>query len=138
MSIINLTPHAVVVRTPQGDVTFPPPPKGQECRVQNTPGKLIRTLDNGVPVYEADVPGKISGLPEPDGCTDSEMTCYLISVVVAGALSPERRAVGDCLVPGTGSVRFPFHPAGCKPVASIWVVDTRGVRFPGEPLAFGL
>lgn len=60
MNFANLTPHAIVVRTSDGDITLEPttPP----ARVQNTAGNFLREID-GVPIFSADVPGKIEGIP---------------------------------------------------------------------------
>lgn len=90
---INLTPHALTLRSPSGEDTIIPP-SGTIARVATTPG--VRE-DRGlpVPVQTPDVVGDVTGLPEP-----VPGTLYLVSGFVGGALKGSGRV--DVLVPGTG------------------------------------
>lgn len=72
--MMNLTPHAIVVRTPAGDITYPP--SGTIARVitRDVPCDPI----NGVPVIQR-VMGDVTGLPAGD------VPC-LVSSMVLGAI----------------------------------------------------
>lgn len=97
MAIKNLTPHAItiVLTGISGDrITIPPEPA--LARVGSTSGGFLAHIE-GIPVHDCDVVGAVEGLPPPE-----EGTYYIVSAIVGSALTPERRAVGDVLVPGTG------------------------------------
>jgi hypothetical protein len=98
--MLNLTPHAIVVRTPQGDITFPP--SGIVARVTMTEtfigtcaatgSPVIRRAATGAPVIRR-VPGEVTGLPE-DG------TPCIVSAMVLAALPPGTPGV---YAPDTGA-----------------------------------
>jgi hypothetical protein len=89
--LVNLTPHAIVLRGPDGDITVPP--SGAVARVASTPGPA--RVQAGVPVPIADPPrwGAVEGLPEP-----SSGVLYVVGTMVA-ARAGDR---GDVVSPGTG------------------------------------
>lgn len=90
---VNLTPHAITIRTAGGDVTIPP--SGSVARVV---GAAVDVgITNGVPV-KRDLPGKVEGLP---GADDARyVTLYLVSGMVLAALAGSGRR--DVFAPGTG------------------------------------
>ena len=89
--LVNLTPHAIVLRGADGDTTVPP--SGAVARVGSCPGQA-RAVP-GCPVLIQDPPawGEVEGLPKP-----LSGTMYIVSGMV-GARCPERR---DVVSPGTG------------------------------------
>lgn len=96
--MLNLTPHAITLRTPQGDVTFPP--SGTVARVATTETTVgLAAVGPGqyaVPVIATQSAG-ITGLPAdtaslPEGC--------LVSSMVLDALPPGTRGV---FAPDTGA-----------------------------------
>jgi len=90
VSIINLTPHAIVVRLDRMDVTIPP--SGQVARV-STNAELVTDV-NGIPVYRT-VFGAIEGLP---AAQDGIM--LITSTIVAQAAARLGRT--DVVSPDTG------------------------------------
>jgi hypothetical protein len=94
MTIINLTPHAIVLRAPDGaDTTIPA--SGEVARVATIPGEDTGRMAGGVPVFGADRPGAVEGLPEP-----RPGVVLVVSGFVAAALAGSGRA--DVVAPGTG------------------------------------
>jgi hypothetical protein len=98
--MINCTPHAIVVRTPQGDITFPP--SGIVARVTMTerpsaPAPQLEPRLFAGPQLEPPVirrvPGEVTGLPE-DG------TPCIVSAMVLAALPPGTPGV---YAPDTGA-----------------------------------
>jgi len=73
IKIVNLTPHSIVLRTEEGDVTVPP--SGTVARVAV---KQVEIECPGLPVHVArNEYGEVEGLPEPkDG------TIYVVSSLV--------------------------------------------------------
>jgi hypothetical protein len=64
MDLINLTPHPIVFRTPNGDVVLPT--STRVARVKTTRGAIWRPLDGSpVPIFHYPVYGAIEGLPPP-------------------------------------------------------------------------
>ncbi len=57
--MLNLTPHAIVVETDNGRITFEP--SGTVARV-DTRTKVIGTLDSGIPVVERSY-GEVNNVP---------------------------------------------------------------------------
>lgn len=94
MTIVNCTPHALVLRNAAGVDTVIPP-SGIVPRVDNTPG----TLDDQSPLagivadFTADEIGEVVGMPAP-----REGAIFVVSGMVGDAL-PFRP---DVRVPGTG------------------------------------
>lgn len=74
MNLLNLTPHAITLRTPDGDVTFPP--SGKIARVETV--ETITGELAGVPVIARSM-GATTGLP-----TDG--TPCLVSAMVLSAV----------------------------------------------------
>ena len=94
--IVNLTPHAVTVRTEAGDRTFAP--SGQVARV-TTQSVQVDDID-GIPVYEQTF-GDIEGLPDPE-----PGTIFIVSMVVRQAAQKLGRT--DVVSPDTspsGAIR---------------------------------
>ena len=106
MNVVNLTPHSLTLRAPDGTDTVIPA-SGMVARVGNTPGVATGQLVCGVPVKGADQTGEVEGLPEPQ-----KGTVFLVSGFVGAALAGTGRQ--DVLVPGTGprdgAVRFTEGP----------------------------
>ena len=90
MKIINLTPHAIVLRAPDGTDTVVPP-SGQIARVSMT-----ETADHavaGMPVIRRE-PGEVTGLPPArDGAI------VLVSALVLAAVTGR----DDVYAPDTGA-----------------------------------
>ena len=90
--IVNLTPHPLTLRRPDGtELEIAPSPQGP-ARVSATPGSHAGEIE-GVPVYGAPTWGEVSGLPAPE-----DDTVYIVSSLVAAHISGR----GDVYVPGTG------------------------------------
>jgi hypothetical protein len=106
-TIVNLTPHPITLRSPQGeDVVVPP--SGTIARVSATPGAL---KDEGLPVPVAGptIYGEVVGLPPPlEGCY------YIVSNLVLAALRGSRP---DVLAPGTGPGDNPIRDEGGRVIA---------------------
>jgi len=92
MTIINCTPHDIVIRSADGDTTVP---KGDTiARVVMVPGVAGVIEGIACPVYSADTVGAVEGIPEP-----SPGVIYMVSGMVGSAVAGTR---SDCCVPGTG------------------------------------
>ena len=89
MNIINLTPHAIVFRTGEGDITIAP--SGTVARVASIPGSVHDTA-LPVPVADPTTFGEVTGIPDA-----VPGTVYIVSGMVLAATS---RA--DVFGPGTG------------------------------------
>jgi hypothetical protein len=93
MKLVNLTPHPIVLRPPEGeDVTVPP--SGIVARVSSVPGKAFAYPGgiSPVPIHELPAWGEIIGLPEPDG------SIFIVSAMVAARCNDRR----DVVFPATG------------------------------------
>ena len=90
MTIQNLTPHDIVIRTATGDVKLPP--CGQVARVATIPGKPIGEFE-GIHLFSAPEFGEVAGLPAPE-----EGVIFIVSALVA------QRCIGrkDVFSPDTG------------------------------------
>lgn len=88
---INLTPHALTLRSATGDTVLPP--SGTVARVSASPGALEDVPGIPVPVARPDAFGSVEGLPEPE-----EGVFFIVSAMV-GAHVHNRP---DVLTPGTG------------------------------------
>jgi len=93
MNLVNLTPHALVLRSPEGD-DYVVEPSGTVARVSSTPGPLSRVPGIPVPVAAPDQVGSVTGLPRR-----RMDTVLIVSGFVGAALKGKR---DDILVPGTG------------------------------------
>jgi len=96
--LLNLTPHAITLRTPQGDVTFPP--SGKVARVSTISvetGEII----HGVAVIR-NTYGPVEGLPT-DGspCIVSGMVLAAIPAGTPGVYAP---ATGATAIRENGQV----------------------------------
>lgn len=91
MKLVNLTPHAVVLRGTDGDVTIAP--SGTVARVASVPGADTGVQAGGVPVFSSPSFGDVEGLPAPEADT-----IFIVSALVLA------RCVGrtDVCGPGTG------------------------------------
>ena len=92
-TLMNLTPHDLVLRAPDGTDTILPP-SGMVARVASTPGALATVEGVPVPVAGAQTFGAYVGLPRPE-----PGTFFVVSGMVLGALKGSRP---DVLGPGTG------------------------------------
>lgn len=91
--LVNLTPHAIVLRPSEGaDVVIPP--SGGVARVKSVPGGARNVEGIPVPVASPQVWGEIEGLPAPQ-----EGVMYIVSAIVLGRLQGARP---DVVGPGTG------------------------------------
>lgn len=90
MNIINLTPHAIVLRTGDGDITIAP--SGTVARVTSTPGATHEVAGIPCPVVDPPTFGEVTGIPDA-----APGTVYIVSGMVLSATS---RA--DVFGPGTG------------------------------------
>jgi hypothetical protein len=101
MTILNLTPHPISLRNPEGvTVTLPPSaPKGGEPRVGNPPGGVIEDhpLAGIVAVHSPDIAGDVENLPSP-----APGVFLVVSGMVGEALRVRGISRPDVLVPGTG------------------------------------
>ena len=99
-TLVNLTPHAIVLRDEAG-ADHVLPPSGTVARVQAHPGPLS---DIGLPVPVAGRTqyGAVEGLPgDRVGAWDSRPeVLYIVSALVGAAISHQKR--DDVLCPGTG------------------------------------
>lgn len=100
MKLVNLTPHAITLRSPDGtDHTIPP--SGTVARVSQTPGTPSTIEGVPVPVYSTPATGEVEGLPAPDprfvGCFQAD-TMYVVSALVGLAC----KGRSDVVMPGTG------------------------------------
>jgi hypothetical protein len=91
--LINLTPHAICLRSADGADTVIPP-SGTVARVSSTPGALEAVAGIPVPVAGAQTFGGVEGLPEP-----TPGTMFIVSALVLSALRGSRP---DVVGPGTG------------------------------------
>ncbi len=105
-SIINLTPHDIVVRGEDGiDTVFTP--EESPARVSSIPGKRVIHSLCGAQVHSADETGPITDLPA------ARCRRYLIvSSFVAAAAKESERSTWDLLVPGTGPGDNPYRENG--------------------------
>jgi hypothetical protein len=90
MKFVNLTPHAINLKTSSGEV-LTIVPQAPAARVSSVVGDFIGEI-NGVAIHKAPVWGEVEGLPDP-----APETIYIVSALVAGRVS---RA--DVVSPGTG------------------------------------
>ena len=98
MKIVNLTPHAIVVRQTDGsDLTIPA--SGTVARVSSTPGAVIGTLA-GAPVLAAPTWGDVTGLPDP-----MPGTAYVVSALVLARCAGRADVVAPATGPADGAVR---------------------------------
>ncbi len=89
MNLINLTPHAVVICSPEGEPIATIPPSGQVARCAEQ-AQQVATIELpggvSVPVLRMAF-GQVEGLPEP-----AEGVGYIVSALVASAV-PHRTEV---------------------------------------------
>ena len=92
--LVNLTPHAIVLRLPDGkDMVLPP--SGQIARCSPGLSALDEAAGLPVPVYRAGDAGPVTGLPDAVPGT----VLVVSGMVLAHPALAERR---DVLAPGTG------------------------------------
>ena len=94
MTIINLTPHAIVLISPSGEEVVVPT-SGEVARVASTPGTIREVEGLPVPVAGATMFGDVIGLPSPQ-----EGVWFIVSALVGSALVGKGRQ--DVVMPGTG------------------------------------
>lgn len=93
LKLVNLTPHPIVLQTPEGD-RYRVEPSGTVARVASIPGDLVDVPGIPVPVAGPDRPGQVTGVPRR-----RMDTVLIVSGFVGAALKGQR---DDILVPGTG------------------------------------
>jgi len=110
--LVNLTPHPIVVRTDNGDITFPA--SGQVARVTCRQELAGYVLLDGVQIpIQRTTFGQVEGLPEPqDGVV------YIVSGLVMTALAGTR---DDVVQPDTS-------PAGAIRDADGRIIAVRGFQ----------
>jgi len=91
-SLINLTPHAIVLRDVDG-MDHVIPSSGITVRITMIPGEGIIVPGVPVAVWSKDASGPVVGLPEL-----KDNTYYIVSALVGMACTDRL----DILVPGTG------------------------------------
>jgi len=93
LNIVNLTPHAVVLRDSTGtDHTYP---SAGVARVEDVVEDARPIAGLPVPVRAPAKPGPVSGLPAP-----SEGTAYIVSAIVLA--HPDVYGRHDVFAPATG------------------------------------
>ena len=92
----NLCPHALSFHAADGTVTVLPP-SGTVARVKSTPGGLVEGFGSPWTVFAPDTLGQVENLPAPQ-----EGEVFVVSAMVGAALSAERKALKDVVMPGTG------------------------------------
>lgn len=105
MALVNLTPHAIVLRDEHGnDTTIPP--SGNVARVATFPGDPAEdyraAIDSPVPVLLPDDWGEVENLPPPH-----PGVAYIVSALVGAAMEHSDRA--DLVVPGTSPADKPVR-----------------------------
>jgi hypothetical protein len=95
-TLVNLTPHPVVLRSPEGTDTILAP-SGVVARVAVTPGSVGPVEGFPCLVAEPDGRGDVEGLPDP--ATD---TFCIVSALVGDTLVAKGIHRPDVLVLGTG------------------------------------
>lgn len=80
MKIVNLTPHAVTLRSPQGEDTTIPP-SGTVARTKVIPGAVFNVEGIPVPVAYPDCQGGVEGIPDPE-----KGVVYIVSALVGIAI----------------------------------------------------
>jgi len=110
--LVNLTPHPIVVRTDNGDITFPA--SGQVARVtsQQTIAGYIELDGESIPIMKTTY-GQVEGLPVP-----KTGTIYVVSGLVMAALAGTR---DDVIQPDTS-------PAGAIRDGDGRIVAVRGFQ----------
>jgi hypothetical protein len=106
MTLMNLTPHTIDIRSDLGDLILSVPPSGHVARVSQTLAP-VTGLYPGVTIYRRTF-GEVVGLPEPQGGVD-----YVVSAMVAAA-SPRE----DVFSPGELIRDADGKPVGCKGLVS--------------------
>ena len=94
MTVVNLTPHALVLIAPDGTETVVPA-SGTVARVASRPGTVEAREGFPCMVASPTVFGEVTGLPRPE-----DGTVYVVSGMVGAALAGWGRR--DVYMPGTG------------------------------------
>jgi hypothetical protein len=94
MPFINLTPHAITIRIPDGDMVIPPSPP--PARV-NMPPSVPEGCIGDVPIDRRSTVGTVDDLPEYQ-----PGTYLIVSLVVLAALEADGVYRDDVFAPGTG------------------------------------
>lgn len=95
IKMLNLTPHAIVVETDNGRITFEP--SGTVARV-STHTRVVGTLDNGISVVERSY-GEVDNVPT--------LPCeqFLVSSMVLDQLPKEYSGIAFAPDTGLGAIR---------------------------------
>jgi hypothetical protein len=98
-TLINLTPHAVTLRLPDGgDVTLPP--SGVQARVATLPSTAAPIDGIPVPVLPSPQFGAVTGLPPP-----TPGTAFLVSALVLGRCAGRDDVFAPATGPQDGAIR---------------------------------
>jgi len=98
MRIINLMPHAIVLRSENGETTVAP--SGEVARVSTTPGVVIQPEGFPCAVASATVYGDLEGLPLPQ-----TGVIYLVSALVLARCHGRTDVFGPGTGPSDGAIR---------------------------------
>lgn len=99
MKIVNLTPHAITLRLPDGsDMVLPPSGAVARVAVQNRPAEQRSGIP--VPVLPAPVYGEIEGLPDPQ-----PDTAYVVSGLVLSRCIGRNDVYAPATGPADGAIR---------------------------------
>jgi hypothetical protein len=96
MDLVNLTPHTITLRRPDGSYLVVPP-SGRVARVHTLPGYRTSATVSGVPVYAPPELCGVANLPPPG---EDGTSAYLVSAIVRTHPSVVGRS--DVVSPGTG------------------------------------
>lgn len=99
MNIVNLTPHALTLRTPQGEREFPPMSTAARVMYATRPEASLR---DGIPlpILEHPTAGRVIGLPAP-----ANDTIYLVSLIVLPLCAGRTDVFAPATGPGEGAIR---------------------------------
>lgn len=98
LSLVNLTPHPITLRTPQGDVTIVP--DGTVARVMQTPSTASAVAGLPVMVLPSPVFGPVNGLPAP-----AEGVAFIVSGLVLAHCKGRTDVFAPATGPGDGAIR---------------------------------
>lgn len=116
MTLVNLTPHPITIRTADGDITIPPDPRGP-ARVDVAPGPAGKITVDGMPVDVMAPPvyGPVVDLPDPE-----DGVGYIVSGLVAGRVDRD-----DVFAPVTGSKDGVVRDDVSGNVVVTWLIRAR-------------
>ena len=104
IKMLNLTPHAIVVETDNGQITFEP--SGTVARV-STHTRVVGTLDNGISVVERSYVVQCFVLANGEVKNIPDIPCepFLVTPAVLDQLSKEYSGIAFAPDTGLGAIR---------------------------------